>query len=99
MTQHQWRLAINPDDMLRAMHPRASVRQGARLPSKFSPRKKRLLLCACCRRLWDLLPDRRSRRAVEIAEAYADRLADTSDLAAAQDAASRAQYDLHTRWK
>jgi hypothetical protein len=33
-----------------------------------NPRKARLLACACCRLIWRLLKDDRSRNAVEITE-------------------------------
>jgi hypothetical protein len=44
-----------------------------------SERKRRLFLCACCRLIWDVLPEQPCRRAVEVAERVADGTASGSE--------------------
>src|SRR3954469_16682031 len=57
---------------------------------KKSLRKLRLFSSACCRRLWDRLPDERSRAAIEAAEKYADGEIDKKALGRARSAAMSA---------
>src|SRR5262249_31337604 len=52
MTAKQWQTCTNPTVMLRFLHDR------------MSERKRRLFTCACCRRIWNLLADKRFRHTV-----------------------------------
>jgi hypothetical protein len=74
MTEAEWLAATDPEPMLVAL----------RLARKDSEQKLRLFGVACCRRVWSLLDDERSRRAVETAEQYADGRASLHQLAAAR---------------
>jgi hypothetical protein len=60
MTEQEWVACANPRAMLEFLGEQAC------------DRKLRLFACACCRHIWHLLADPRSRHAVEVAECYAD---------------------------
>jgi hypothetical protein len=60
------------------------------LAGRSSERKTRLTQCAFLRRFWHALPDVRSRRAIEVAEQYADGLVPRRTLEKAQVRAKRA---------
>jgi hypothetical protein len=49
-----------------------------------SPRKLRLLACACCRRVWEVMKNRDSRKAVAVAERFADSQAADAERAEAR---------------
>src|SRR5438034_4296341 len=77
VTEEEWLACADPHLMLRFIWDKAS------------DRKLRLFACACCRRLWHLLPDKRSRRAVRTSERYADGHATEAELRKAS----------HTAWQ
>src|SRR5262245_18832884 len=54
------------------------------LRGRISGRKLRLLALACCRPFWDLFSDWRCRRAIEVAELFADGRVTLEDLSAAR---------------
>jgi hypothetical protein len=79
MTEAQWLACRDPDALLEFLRQRAYGRHG----NHPDARRLRLFACACCRRAWPALADERSRRAVEVAERYADRRATRQELARA----------------
>lgn len=82
MTEQEWLQDNDLEAMLRFLNGRVSER------------KFRLTECAFLRRFWHLLSDERSRRAVEVAEAFADGAASRDELKAAYTHAEAACNDL-----
>jgi hypothetical protein len=78
MTEAEWLVCEKPQKMLRF------------LARNVSDRKLRLFSCACCRRIWHLLKLPASRRAVEIAEKFADRLVSIREV---EDACREAETE------
>jgi hypothetical protein len=79
VTDEEWRAETHPFYMLRFW---------TYLRDEPSPRKLRLLACACCRRVPHLLAEPPLRRALEVAEAFADGRAGVDDLVNAGKEAS-----------
>jgi hypothetical protein len=75
MTEAEWMAFTDPRPMLGFLRGRAS------------DRKLRLFAVACCRRMWDLLPDERCRSAFETAERFADGLASLDSIREARQGA------------
>ncbi len=71
MTEQEWLKETDPKPMVEFVRDRAS------------DRKLRLFATACCRSVWHLLPDSRSRTAAEVAEQFADGLTAMGMLALA----------------
>jgi hypothetical protein len=75
LTEQEWQSCADPLPMLAFLRDRGSER------------KLRLLAVACCRQIWERITDERSRRAVEVAELFADGAARDDDLVRASHAA------------
>lgn len=80
MTESEWLSCDDPSKLL-------SHLQGA---GRADGRRARLFAVACCRRVGHLVLDPQSRHALDVAERYADGLADEPERAAAQAAAAEA---------
>ena len=74
MNQLEWLASVDPAAMLEWAAAQDVAGAGYSVVG-VSDRKLRLFACACVRQCWHLLTDERSRRAVEVAERFADGLA------------------------
>jgi hypothetical protein len=72
MTEAEWLACSDPWPMRRHLFESG---QG-------TDRKLRLFACACCRHLWETVPERWNEGTVETCERYADGLADEAELTA-----------------
>lgn len=85
MTEEEWLGSDKFDTMLEWLRPDEKAR------------KTRLFKCACCRLMWELLVDQRSRAGVEIAERCADGGVDTAEINRACSEANEAAELLRRR--
>jgi hypothetical protein len=88
VTEAEWRACDDIDEMLRYLKREAGA---ARSPK--GRRRLRLFACGCCRQVWPLIEDPRSRRLVDLSERLADGRADPSELAEAEAAARAAKSE------
>jgi hypothetical protein len=81
MDEYQWLSCTDPQKMLEYLRGKAS------------DRKLRLFAVACCRNIWHLMTDERSRNSVEVAEGFADGKVSEAEM---EQAASRALLVLES---
>jgi hypothetical protein len=85
MTEKEWLEGAEVKTMLTFLHEKAS------------DRKLRLFAVACCRTNWDALTESDSRKAVEVAERFADNLASMDELSEAERDGLLAAYEVQNR--
>src|SRR5262249_39737722 len=73
-------------------HIRQLIQTGGACPPA-ARRRAVLIACGCCRRVWPFFADARSRQAVELAEAWADRRVGPGEMDRAAVTAGQAEFD------
>jgi len=84
MTEAEWLACEDPIDMLRF------VKQWRTIRKQVKQRKQKLFAIACCRRLWSLIDDERTRRGIEVVERFTDGQATSEELSTAETEANAA---------
>lgn len=82
MIEAEWLTREDPEDMLRF------IKQHRGMQRKEKQRRQRLFSVACCRRIWPLIDNDRSRESVEVAERFSDGRATSEELRDAEAGAS-----------
>jgi hypothetical protein len=82
VTEAEWNACTEPQKML----------EWLRFTGEAAQRKRRLFAVACCRHIWPLVPPRRCRKAVEVAEGHADGVASEGALLEACEFAIKARH-------
>jgi hypothetical protein len=85
MDEQEWWASDDPTSLLQWLQD----------TKQLNDRKSRLFSVACCRRVWHLLRDERSRKAVEVAEQAADGMCGQEEIMAAWGAAWEAANEIH----
>jgi hypothetical protein len=106
MTEAEWLKCADPVEMLRFLEIREISRTEPEWlactepdkilsfdPTKAISRKARLFAVACCRRIWNLLPEFANRWEVDVAEAFADGRASEVELQICQSETSWDELD------
>lgn len=79
--EEQWLKSTELRSMIKFIKNRDKKKLNKKLNKKrIVKRKLRLFACACCRNIWHLLTDARSRNAVETMEQYLDGQVSTKDV-------------------
>jgi len=81
VTEQEWSNCADRDKMLKFLRGKASER------------KLRLFITNCCRRTWHLITDNRCRRAIEIAERFADGLTSKKVMAQVRKEVSQVEAE------